>query len=409
MEVRKPSTFDASVHQPIPLWRDIRVLVVVIQVVFAVAVVAVGVALLNNMLTALANAGILPNADFLRRVAGFEILEGPAFTRENSFADAFRVGLVNTLRVVSVGLALATLLGVIVGVARLSSNWLVKNIALVYIEILQNTPLLVQLFFIYLGVFLALPTLRDGPVELPGPIYLSNRGLVMPAVIFSATFSTWFLYVLLGVVAAGFVWYTRTREQERTGRPTNRFGPALLTALVFAAIGWVAVGAQPITLTLPAPQTRELPSGETVVSRIEGGETLTPEYAALLFGLVIYTAAFIAEVVRAGIQAVPYGQIEAARAQGFSYFQTLRLIVLPQALRIIIPPLGNQYLNLTKNSSLAIAIGFPDLFNVSNTIANQSGQSVTMLLLIMISYLTMSLTISAGTNFINRRMQIKER
>jgi general L-amino acid transport system permease protein len=146
-----------------------------------------------------------------------------------------------------------------------------------------------------------------------------------------------------------------------------------------------------------------------VVNRINGGETLTPEYSALMFGLVIYTAAFIAEVVRAGIQAVPYGQIEAARAQGFGYFQTLRLIVLPQALRIIIPPLGNQYLNLTKNSSLAIAIGFPDLFNVSNTIANQSGQSVTMLLIIMVSYLTMSLTISAGTNFINRRMQIKER
>ena len=405
----RSSTFDVSLHQPVPLWRDVRVLAVAAQIAFAVAVVAVGVALLNNMLTALASAGITPNADFLRRTAGFEILEGPEFTREDSFADAFRVGLINTLRVVSVGLALATLLGVMVGIARLSSNWLVKNIALVYIEIMQNTPLLVQLFFIYLGGFLALPSLRDGPVTLPGPVYLSNRGLVIPALRFSETFSTWFLYVLLGVVAAALVWYARTQEQKRTGRPANRLGPALLIVLVFAVIGWVAVATPPFTFSLPTPETRELPTGEVVVSRISGGETLTPEFAALLFGLVIYTGAFIAEVVRAGIQAVPYGQIEAARAQGFSYSQTLRLIVLPQALRIIIPPLGNQYLNLTKNSSLAIAIGFPDLFNVSNTIANQSGQAVTMLLVIMASYLTMSLTISTGTNFINRRMQIKER
>ncbi|GAB4437086.1 MAG: ABC transporter permease subunit [Anaerolineae bacterium] len=392
------------------MWRDVRVLTLVAQIVFAVLVVSVGIALLNNMLTALSSAGITPNADFLQRTAGFELLEGPAFSREDTFADAFRVAVVNTLRVVSVGLVLATILGVVIGIARLSSNWLVRHIALVYIEALQNTPLLVQLYFIYLGVFLALPNLRDGPIELPGPVYLSNRGLVTPGVIFSETFSIWFLYVVVGLVAASFVWYARTRAAEHAGRPpTGRLVPALATVAVLAVVGWLAVGAPPLTFSLPVPDMRELPTGEVVVRRIEGGDTLTPEFSALLLGLVIYTAAFIAEVVRAGVQAVPHGQIEAARAQGFSYFQTLQLIVLPQALRIIIPPLGNQYLNLAKNSSLAIAIGFPDVFSVSNTIANQSGQSVTMLLLIMASYLTMSLTISAGTNFINRRMQIKER
>ena len=410
MEQQRASTFDPSLHQAVPLWRDIRVLTIAVQIIFAVVVVAVGVALVNNMLAALASAGITPNADFLQRTAGFGIGEGPAFTRESTFADAFRVGLVNTLRVVSVGLVLATALGVVVGIARLSSNWLVKNIALVYIEIMQNTPLLVQLYFIYLGVFLALPNLRDGPLELPGPVYLSNRGLVLPALIFSETFSTWFLYVLLGVLAAAFVWYARTQQAERAGvPPTNRLLPALLALAAFAFIGWLVVGPPPLTVSLPVPDMRELPTGELTVRRIDGGETLTPEYAALLTGLVIYTGAFIAEVVRAGIQAVPYGQVEAARSQGFSYMQTLRLIVLPQALRIIIPPLGNHYLNLTKNSSLAIIIGFPDLFAVSNTIANQSGQSVTMLLLVMVSYLTMSLLLSGGTNFINRRMQIKER
>jgi general L-amino acid transport system permease protein len=405
----RSSAFDTLAHQPVPLWRDIRVLQLAAQIVFTVVAVAVGLALLNNMLTALTDAGITPNADFLQRVAGFELGEGPEFGRSDSFADAFRVGLTNTLRAVSIGLVLATVLGVIMGVARLSTNWLVKNIARVYVDIMQNTPLLVQLYFIYLGVFLALPSLRDGPLELPGAVFLSNRGLVMPALIPSETFSLWLLYAVVGVVTAGFLWYVRTQHQERTGRPGHRLSFAVIALVFFAVLGWMAVGEPPISLDLPQPELRELPSGEMTVRRINGGDTLTPEFSALLTGLVIYTGAFIAEVVRAGIQAVPYGQVEAARAQGLSYFQTLQLIVLPQALRIIIPPLGNQYLNLAKNSSLAIAIGFPDVFSVSNTISNQSGQALTMLVLIMITYLTISLTISAVMNWVNRRMQIKER
>ncbi len=395
---QRPSTFDIKAHQPVPLWRDIRVLQIVAQIVFVIIVVVVGAKLFNNMMTALADANLLPNFDFLARTAGFEISEGPEFDRSETFGRAFQVGVINTLRVVGAGLALATVLGVIMGIARLSSNWLVRNIALVYIEIMRNTPLLVQLFFLYLGVFLALPRLREA-IQLPGPIFLSRRGLVLPAIIPTEAFPIWFLYIVVGFVVAGFFWYIRTKYQEQTGHPGRRMTYAVVSIIGFTLLGTAVVGGFPFEVGLP----------EISGLRVVGGTKLSPEYAALLTGLVLYTGAFIAEVVRAGIQAIPFGQIEAARALGLTYGQTLQLVVLPQALRIIIPPLGNQYLNLAKNSSLGIAVGYADLFQVSNTIANQSGQSVPVIAMVMATYLTISLTISAVMNWINGLVRIKER
>ena len=265
-----------------------------------------------------------------------------------------------------------------------------------------------QLIFFYQGVFRALPAIADA-IVLPGPVYLSIRGLVLPAFHPTEKFSLWLLYLVVGFVVAGFLWYVRGRFQSETGQPGYQVRYAIVAVLGFALLGIVAIGAIPWTIDLPQPDMRELPTGEMIIRRIEGGETISPEYAALLVGLVLYTAAFIGEIVRAGIQAVPKGQIEASRALGLSYGQTLQLVILPQALRVIIPPLGNQYLNLTKNSSLAIAIAYADVFAIARTIINQTGQTIVPFMTVMLTYLVLSLIISAVTNWFNRALQLKER
>ncbi len=405
---REETLFDAAAHQAIPLWRDIRVIQAVLQLIFAVVAIAVLFTLVNNIYNGLVANGQTPSFEFWQRSIGINFDEGRGIASTDSNATAFLTGLLNTLRVVGVGLVLATLLGVLVGIALLTPNWLLRKITEVYVEIFRNTPLLVQLIFFYQGVFRALPQIRD-VVEMPGPIYLSNRGLVMPAFIPTEVFSTWLLYVVVGCVVAAFVWTRRSEYQLKTGNPGYQVRYSVVIILGFGLLGWLAVGNMPWTLDLPEPAYRDLPTGETIVQRITGGETLTPEYAALLVGLVLYTAAFIGEIVRAGIQAVSYGQIEAARAQGFSYGQTLQLIILPQALRVIIPPLGNQYLNLAKNSSLAIAIAFQDVFAITRTIMNQSGQSIVPFITVMLLYLVMSLIISAAMNTVNQSMKLKER
>lgn len=250
---------------------------------------------------------------------------------------------------------------------------------------------------------LKLPRLSEA-IELPGPMFLSNRGIVLPWPRAGAAIWAWLLFIAAAIVAAGLVRSYRTRSSESTGRtPIRRWWIAVIL-IGIPIVGWFIVPGNPVSFDLPA-----LVSQSGGVLRAEGGTTLSSEFTALLFGLVVYTGAYIAEVVRAGIQAVPKGQTEAARSQGFSGPQILRLIVLPQALRIIIPPLISQYLNLTKNSSLAIAIGFLDVYAVSQTILNQSGRVVEVFLLLMASYLTISLSISLIMNIVNRRMQIVER
>jgi len=389
----------AEHRKAVPFWRDERVLKVLAQIAFVILVLAIGLWALSNY----RERGLTFSFGFLDEEASFDMAEGIPFSPTDSYARAFLLGVVNTIRVASLGVVLATLLGLVTGIARLSDNWLLSKIASVYIEIIRNTPLLVQLFFLYFAVILKLPQLKKQDeitaITLPGPTYLSNRGLAMPWPRPSESFGSWWPFLIVTLVVAVVLMILRARGVQRTGRPSFNFLWVVFAFFAIPAIGWLVVPGNPLVLDVPVVKGL----------RARGGTVLSPEFVALTFGLVVYTGAFIAEVVRAGILSVPKGQTEAARAQGFTNGQVLRLIVLPQALRVIIPPLISQYLNLTKNSSLAVGIGFLDLYAVSTTMLNQSGRVVEVFLMIMASYLTMSLTISLIMNVVNRRIQIVER
>jgi general L-amino acid transport system permease protein len=285
------------------------------------------------------------------------------------------------------------------GLARLSTNWLIRQIAMVYIEIMQNTPLLIQLFFLYSGVLLLLPSVRES-IVLPGPIYLSIRGLAMPALWPTETTAIWVGVVTIAAIIGWVVWWQRRRIRIETGQITYAFEIGAGIVVLTALIAWFVLPARPFNISFP-----EIVGPRYVDTQ---GIVVSPEFAAIVAGLVLYTGAFVAEIVRAGIQSVPTGQWEAARAQGFSYGQLLRLIVLPQALRVMIPPLTNQYLNLIKNSSLGAAVGFSDLFGVSKTVL-QSGQVVSVIAIVMLIYLTLDLLTSFIMNIINGRFQLKAR
>ncbi len=388
----------STVFARIPLWRDVRVLRIGAQVLFVLFIVLIANWFYTNLQINLERTGIRFGFDFLWTTAGFGISEGLPFEPTDSYGYAFWVGIVNTLRVIGLGILLATLLGLIAGIARLSSNWLVRQIASVYIETIRNTPLVVQLFFWYTAIFLKLPRV-DESIVLPGPIYLSQRGLALPKPYATETFSLWGYGLLVSLLVALAVYVGRRIYLERAQRPGFAGLWAFGVFVLGAFVGWLVLPGAPIAWEMPTLGRFNL----------EGGWQLSPEFAALLAGLVVYTGAFIAEIVRGGILAVPKGQTEAARALGLRPLQVLRLVVIPQALRVIVPPLTSQYLNLAKNSSLAVAIGYPDLFNVANTIINQSGRAIEMVLLIMISYLTMSLLTSAFMNWYNRRVRLIER
>jgi general L-amino acid transport system permease protein len=335
--------------------------------------------------------------DFLWATAGFTVSEGLAHERTDSNIYLFFVGVANTLQVILVGIVLASLLGLIAGVARLSSNWLVSRIAAIYIETLRNTPLLVQLFFWYTAIFLRLPPVRESLV-LPGPVYLSQRGLVLPRPYLTEGADVWGPFLLAGLAVGLIVYLARRIYLQRVQRPGFSLLWGFGAFLATAAMGWLLAPQSPIAWEI----------AELRRFNFQGGLQLSPEFAALLTGLVMYTGAFIAEIVRGGILAVSKGQREAAMALGLSGFQLLRLVVFPQALRVIVPPTTSQYLNLAKNSSLAVAIGYPDLFSVSSTIINKVGREVEMILVIMTSYLTLSLLTSAFMNWYNRRIRLVE-
>lgn len=296
----------------------------------------------------------------------------------------------------ALGIVLATVLGVTVGIARLSSNWLIARLAGIYVDTFRNVPLLLQLFFWY-AVLSGLPAARNALNPLPG-VFLSNRGLKFPLFVWDAA-HWWTLAALAAGLAAAWAlgrWARRRRESTGRSFPTVWAGLGLifgLPALVFLALG--------------APFQPDIP--ELRGFNFVGGYTLTPEFAALLVGLVVYTATFIAEIVRSGIQSVHYGQTEAALALGLRRGQVLRLVVLPQALRVVVPPLTSQYLNLTKNSSLAVAIGYTDLVSVANTAINQTGQAIEGVAIIMAAFLTISLAISAFMNWYNKKVALMTR
>ena len=534
--------------------RNLAVIQAIAQIVFVIIFVSSLALLWSNISTTLAERNLVPSFEFLNNRAGFDISEAPDwYTPNNTYGEAFLVGVINTLRVVSVGLVLATIIGVLLGVFLLSPNWLIRTISRVYVEILRNTPLLVQLIFWYFVVMFGLPaeditlpsesvfvlslrvviyppllllawlavrrglaprrtaegvlvgallveivygligsgtavvmvvgvagavlvalaqtdrfstsmrgqalgvgtaavgqavvsviiallvsagTLDASAVwwEVFPAMYISRRAFVFPELAATDSFLLWLAVVIVGALVGYAVYRTLVSYAERTGKliPSGIYG--FLVLVVIAGIGWAIISARPapeeIVIdgeTLSIVEAREqgligfreeagISTAPLVGSmpvrgrfRFEIGTLISPEYMALLLGLVIYTSAFIGEIVRAGIQAVPYGQIEAARATGLTNAQTLRLVVLPQALRLIIPPLSNQYLNLSKNSSLATAVAFADTYQIGQTMMNQSGQSVTGFTMILVTYLVMSLVISAFMNLVNSRFQLKTR
>jgi general L-amino acid transport system permease protein len=475
---------------------DTRTIAVILQILFVIAVVVAVGLVADSMLSELTRRNITPNFRFLSNTAGFQLADAGDYTPNDTYLDAFRVGVINTLKVVSAGLVLTTILGILVGIFLLSHNWLVRNISRVYVEILRNTPLLVQIFVWYYVIILPLPRIQES-IQVPAdgitiiplrwliflifiplflwfsrrlpeaslarmlvpivgvlliiaaeslklfgmplaqfemePIFfLSNRGIAIPGPHPTVHFDEWLAFVGLGVLVGSGIWLYFKRKTEGCGIRYPRVRYGLIGFIITVVIGWVIVSFLPLpetvtledgtTLTLQEAREQELLSpGETLTYssgpialdvprraglRYADGIVLLPEYSAILLALVVYTSAFIAEIVRAGILAVPHGQVEAARALGLTYPEALRLIILPQALRVIIPPLSNQYLNLAKNSSLAIAISFTDVFQVTGTIINQTGQSVSGILMVMATYLVMSLVIALVMNIINSRFQL---
>ncbi|MBE7554761.1 MAG: ABC transporter permease subunit [Anaerolineales bacterium] len=599
----------------IPFWRDVRILGVIGQVIF-IALVLMGLGwLIANFIENSAIQGLQLGFEFINTTAAFDIAEGIAYESTDTFGRALWVGLVNTIRVSIIGIILTTILGLVTGIARLSNHWLISKIATIYVETIRNIPLPVQLFFIYFGVVLKLPSVRNSVQPFGWPVYLNQRGVALPSLVATASFPIWLAFVVLAVILVLVLWLLQTWQEEKTGKSINKIGSSIVAFLLVVGIGWwvttnfssnqaimvassrkitsfddfekiylvkidkdalqelgvdrttvdrltstdaVAAlraefeaqleaiepeeveeeavpeaqaaggtaengaegsgnaaandegtdeavseeeGAEPVVSEATAAQIDVLESrldvlndpaiivcalegtpaaanaasqlrqrnvpiddeSERTMARaaaayadgdcdlltgteaelaaqraileepdqheivpidaaplivsipapsgfnIQGGTKLSPEFFALLAGLVIYTGAFASEIVRAGILAVSKGQSEAARALGLSEGQRLRLIVLPQALRVIIPPMTSQYLNLTKNSSLAIAIGYPDLVAVGNTVLNQSGYAVQVVIIFMISYLSLSLIISAFLNWYNKKVALVER
>lgn len=380
-------------------WNDRDVRAVLFQILIVLGVLAAGWYLVHNTLTNLEQRKIATGFSFLEREAGFSIGESLIpYSAADTYLHAIWVGIINTLLVSVIGIVLATILGTLIGIARLSTNWLLARLASVYVEGLRNIPLLLQLFFWYSLVSEALPPVRQALKLVPDYVFLSQKGLRVPHIVDHAIYSWMGLLVLAGIVGA-FLWRrAAAKHQEATGKLRPIFWPTIGLLFGPAALLWLVTGAP---LTFEKPELRGFD--------FRGGGTLSPEMIALLVGLVTYTASFIAENVRAGILSVPKGQWEASRALGLPNARALRLVILPQALRVIIPPMTSQYLNLTKNSSLAVAIGYPDLVSILNTTINQTGQGIEGVALIMAAYLTVSLSISAFMNWYNKRIALVER
>lgn len=386
-------------REGIPLWRDERVLRGIAQILSALAVIGFLVWVVVNFREAAAGRGLNLGFGFLNGPAGFPISDPVLpYDPTRSFGYAFLVGIVKTLLVAGIGVVLATLLGTFVGLARLSTNWLLSRIALAYIEFHRNIPLLVLLFLWYFPVFNRLPPMQDS-IVWPGPTYLTERGLYFSWPRLRPGGELFASSAIIGLILAIAAFIYLRRRRELTGRDTYFVPVSLAILLLLPAIGWLLSGRNPFILDVPKLQG----------FNYQGGLRLTPEFAALLVGLVTYTAAFIAEVVRAGIQSVDRGQVEAARAVGLSGAQVITLVVLPQALRVMVPPMISQYLNLTKNSSLALFVGYQDLFGVAKIAINQAGRAVQVFLMTMATYLTLSLIISAVLNVYNKRIQLVEK
>ena len=382
----------------VPFWLDPRKRAIGYQVFVLLGVGVLGWYLISNTLHNLEKQSIATGFGFLGKESSFEIGESLIpYSAANSYGRALLVGALNTLLVAFVGNLLAVVLGTLVGIARLSSNWLLRRLATIYIEVMQDIPVLLQLFFWYAIFYETLPSPRQALNPFAG-LFICNRGVVAAVPRLHAAHGFMLAALAAAVVAAVFLQRWARRRQDRTGQrfPVVWTAVGLVIGLPLAA--WAAGGA-PTAMNMP----------QLVGFNFLGGMTVSPEFAALVLGLVLYTAAFVAEVVRAGIQSVSRGQTEAAMTIGLRPGPILSLVILPQALRVIIPPLTSQMLNLTKNSSLAVAIGFPDFVSVANTTINQTGQAIEGVALIMLVYLLFSLSTSAFMNWYNKRVALVER
>lgn len=407
-----------------PFYRDADFLRNAIEIILLLLILQAGATLINNLQANLAQSGLVIDFNVVRRTFGVELTEGPDPTRPlgiggipligeslanapllqpNTVFRALAVGLINTLRVSALSLVMTTLLGILVGVGLLSRNWLVRSVANAFTEVFRNTPLLVQLFFIYNGVIKLLPARpREAVMVVQDAVYISGRGLYYPALLNGENANIFWLLFGLGIITALLLWRWRIHVHEQTGQAANVLLYIIGALALFGAAGLlIATAAGGFPFALENPQLGSF--------NFTGGAGFSAEYLSLFLGLTLYTAAFIADIVRAGIQSVPKGQIEAARALGLSGGQTLNKVVLPQALRLAVPPLTNQYLNLVKNSSLGIAIGFTDLYNVGTIAYNQTGQAVAMFALMALIYLMVSLTISFVMNLFNNTLKLKAR
>jgi len=389
---------DSTAPGKVPFWLDTKKRAILFQLITLGLVGLLAYYLISNTLVNLQKQKIATGFGFLHKEASFEIGESLIpYSAANTYAHALLVGALNTVKVAAIGILFTIILGTIIGMARLSSNWLLAKLATVYVEVMQGIPILLQLFFWYAIFYETLPPPREA-ISPGAGIFLSNRGVAFTV----PEWNSVYLYALSALVIGCAIVYGIRRwarkRQEMTGQlfPVFRVGLAIVVGFPF--ITWLVFGA-PMKLNAP----------KLAGFNFEGGMMVSPEFIALLTGLVLYTAAYVSEAVRAGIQSVGKGQREAAMSIGLRPVFVLNLVVLPQALRVIIPPLTSQMLNLTKNSSLAVAIGYPDFVSVANTTMNQTGQSIEGVALIMAVYLFFSLSTSAFMNLYNKRVALVER
>lgn len=376
-----------------PFWRGIGY-----QAITAIVLIVAVIWMWLNTLENLKRANLSSGFGFLQSRAGFDLAQSLiSYSSDSSYFRALQVGLLNTLAVAAVGIVTTTILGLLIGVGRLSRNWLIRKLATVYVEVFRNIPLLVIIFFWYKGVINALPNVRES-IVMPFGMVLNNRGFYFPAPVFGEG-SVWILVALAVGIAAAFAYsrWAKARQMATGVRPP----------VLSVVIGLVVLPPLLVFFLLGAPLTFDMPVAGKF--NISGGNIVGPEFMSLYLALSFYTAAFIAEIVRAGIRGVPKGQTEAAYALGLQAGRTTRLVVLPQALRIIIPPMTSQYLNLTKNSSLAVAIGYADLVAVGGTILNQTGRAIEVVAIWLAIYVSISLVTSTFMNWFNRRMALVER
>lgn len=383
-----------------PIWNDPQYRAIFFQALVLLLLILFFVTITNNTLSNLEKQGIASGFDFLEKTAGFSLsMSLIPYAPSNTYGYAFIVSLLNTMLVSVVAVFLATILGFVIGVARLSKNWVISNLAMVYIEIFRNIPLLLQIFFWYFAVLRSLPEKVRDSLDLGGMIFANRRGLFVPSPVTEPGFIATPIALLLGIVATFFIARWAKKRQMDTGQQFHTVWTGLGLIIGLPAVVFLVTG---------MPMTWEIPKLGTF--NLQGGMSLIPEFVALTLALSIYTASFIAEIVRAGILAVSHGQTEAAFSLGLRPGPTLRLVVIPQALRVIIPPLTSQYLNLTKNSSLAAAIAYPDLVLVfAGTVLMQTGQAVEIIAMTMAVYLTISLLISLFMNWYNKKMALVER